>query len=306
VPLSEDLRDELASIAPTRDCDRLAEVSGLFHAAGSIHLRGRGEVSVHVDVVSSAVARRAFSLLRALGIESEIRTYRRPAFDRATRFQLHVPGNPGTLRLLHAAGVLDVRHRPLEHPPKRVVGRGCCRGAYLRGALLGSGSLSGPRDPHLEIRAAGRAGAEFVAAVAAQEGARLRVVDRARYAAAYAKGAETIVDVLGAAGAGDVVLALEERSVVAATRSTANRLANADHANLVRSSRAAHAQTQAVRRLREAGGLEQLPPRLREIAELRLRHPALSVRELARRCDPPATKASAYRRLRKLQQLAER
>ncbi|MFN2628737.1 MAG: DNA-binding protein WhiA [Gaiellaceae bacterium] len=305
MPLSEDLRDELASIAPTRDCDRLAELSGLFHAAGSVHLRGRGQVSVHVDVVSSAVARRAFSLLRALGIESEIRTYRRPAFDRGMRFQLHVPGCPDTLRLLHAAGVLDAWHRPLEHPPKRVVGRGCCRGAYLRGALLGSGSLSGPRDPHLEIRAAGRAGAEFVAAVAAQEGARLRVVDRARYAAAYTKGAETIVDVLGAAGADDVVLALEERSVVAATRSSASRLANADHANLVRSSRAAHAQTQAVRRLREAGRLEQLPPQLRELADLRLRHPTLSLRELARKCDPPATKASAYRRLRKLQQLAE-
>jgi DNA-binding protein WhiA len=306
VPLSEDLRSELAGIAPTRDCDRLAELSGLFHAAGSIHLRGRGEVSVHLDLVSSAVARRAFSLLRTLGIESEIRTYRRAAFDRATRFQLHVPGTPATLRLLHEAGVLDARHRPLERPPKRVVGRGCCRGAYLRGALLGGGSLSGPLDPHLEIRAASSDGAEFVAAVAAQEGAQLRVADRARHAVAYAKATETIIDVLGAAGATDVVLALEERSVVAATRGAANRLANADHANLVRASRAAHAQIQAVRRLDGDGRLATLPAALREVAALRVRHPTLSLRELARKCDPPATKASAFRRLRKLQDLAER
>jgi DNA-binding protein WhiA len=306
VPLSEDLRNELAGIAPERDCDRLAELSGLFHAAGSIHLRGRGEVSVHLDLVSSAVARRAFSLLRALGIESEIRTYRRPAFDRATRFQLHVPGTTETLRLLHAAGVLDAQHRPLERPPKRVVGRGCCRGAYLRGALLGGGSLSGPRDPHLEIRTGGLDGAEFVAAVAAQVGATLRVADRARYAVAYAKGTETIIDVLGAAGAADAVLVLEERSVLAGTRSGANRLANADHANIVRSSRAAHAQIRAVRQLDADGVLEQLPDPLREVAALRVRHPTLSLRELARKCDPPATKASAYRRLRKLQQLADR
>jgi DNA-binding protein WhiA len=306
VPFSEDLRNELAGIAPTRDCDRLAELSGLFHAAGSIHLRGRGEVSVHLDLVSSAVARRAFSLLRALGIDSEIRTYRRPAFDRTTRFQLHVPGTAKTLRLLHQAGVLDAHHRPLERPPKRVVGRGCCRSAYLRGALLGGGSLSGPRDPHLEIRAGGVDGAEFVAAVAAQAGAAMRVVDRGRYAAAYAKGTETIVDVLGAAGAADAVLVLEERSVLSGTRSNANRLANADHANLVRSSRAAHAQIQAVRRLEKSGQLELLAPTLRELARLRVRHPTLSLRELARKCDPPATKASAYRRLRKLQQLAER
>jgi DNA-binding protein WhiA len=306
VPVSEDLRNELAGIAPKRGCDRLAELSGLFHAAGSVHLRGRGEVSVHLDLVSSAVARRAFSLLRALGIESEIRTYRRPAFDRATRFQLHVPGTAKTLRVLHEAGVLDVQHRPLERPPKRVVGRSCCRGAYLRGALLGGGSLSGPRDPHLEIRTGGLDGAEFVAAVAAKDGARLRVADRGRFAVAYAKGTETIIDVLGAAGAADTVLALEERSVLGATRSTANRLANADHANLVRSSRAAHAQIQAVRRLEKSGQLELLPQALRELARLRLRHPTFSLRELARKCDPPATKASAHRRLRKLQELARR
>ena len=53
VSLSEDLRNELAAIAPRSDCDRLAELSGLFHTAGSVHLRGRGEVSVHLDVADS-------------------------------------------------------------------------------------------------------------------------------------------------------------------------------------------------------------------------------------------------------------
>ena len=66
MPLSEDLRNELAGIAPKRGCDRLAELSGLFHVAGRAHLRGRGGVDVHLDVASSTVARRAFALLRAL------------------------------------------------------------------------------------------------------------------------------------------------------------------------------------------------------------------------------------------------
>jgi DNA-binding protein WhiA len=301
VPLSEDLRSELAAIAPTRDCDRLAELSGLFHAAGSIHLRGRGEISVHLDLATSAIARRAFTLLRELGVESEIRTYRRAAFDRGTRFQLHVRGTPAALRVLHQAGVVGVRGEPRDRPAKRVVGRSCCRGAYLRGALLGGGSLSGPRDPHLEIRSAGVEGAAFVASLAD-----LRVLDRGRNAIAYAKGTERIVDVLTAAGASDVALALEERSVVAATRAAANRAANADHANLVRASRAAHEQIQAVRRLRADGRLERLPANLRDLAELRVRHPTLSLRELARKCSPPTTKSAAYRRLRKLKEIADR
>lgn len=298
--LSEDLRDELAAIAPESDCDRLAELSGLFHVAGSVHLRGRGIVDVHLDLVSSAVARRAFSLLRAFGVDSEIRTYQRQAFDHATRYQLHVEGTPRAYETLHRAGVLDASHRPLERPPQRVVARRCCRGAYLRGALLGAGSLSGPRTVHLEIRTAEVEGARFLAEVAAREGAELHVHERARHAVVYAKGIETITDVLIAAGASDVVLVLEENAVMAATRSDANRLANADHANLVRTSRAAHTQLEAVRKL----GVDSLPDELRELASLRVRHPTLPIAELARRCRPPLTKASAYRRLRRLVELA--
>ena len=293
--LSEDLRNELAQIAPDEDCDRLAELSGLFHVAGSVHLRGRGEVALHLDLTSSAVARRAFE------VESEIRTYQQHAFDRATRYQLHVAGGEHAYETLHAAGVLDASHRPLERPPLRVLARRCCRRAYLRGALLGAGSLSGPRDPHLEIRTAELEGARFLAEVATREGADLHVLDRGRHAVAYAKGTESIADALVAAGATDTVLALEESSVLAAIRADANRLANADHANLVRTSRAAHAQLEAVRKL----DLDALPDDLRELASLRLRHPTASIADLAKRCRPPTTKASAYRRLRRLQQLAE-
>jgi cell division protein WhiA len=302
--LSDDVRNELASIEPRQACDRLAELSGLFHAAGSVHLRGRGEVALHLDLASSACARRAFSLLRTFDIDSEIRTYRQRAFGQPTRYQLHLGGDARSLQVLHEAGVLTERLAPLERPPKRVVARACCRGAYLRGALLGGGSLSGPRAPHLEIRSASVAGAQFTAVVAAREGIVLAVHDRGRHAVAYAKGSDSIAALLAAAGASDTVLALAERAVLGSTRARANRLANADHANLVRTSRAAHAQLQAVRRLERSGELARLSAPLREVARLRARHPTLSLRELALRCDPPATKAAVQRRLGRLVRLA--
>ena len=216
--LSDDLRSELAAIAPERGCCRLAEVSALFHSAGSVHLRGRGRVALHLDVATSGVARRAFSLLRQLGIHSEIRTYSRRSFDRATRYQLHVSGNESALAALVEAGVLDARHAPVERPPKRVVGRACCRGAYLRGAILGGGSLSGPRSPHLELRTTSLEGAEFLRWVAAADDVHLGVLDRGRHAVAYAKGLDAIESVLSRAGATDAVLTFEERSIVAAAR----------------------------------------------------------------------------------------
>jgi cell division protein WhiA len=304
VSLSEDLRNELAAIAPTNQCDRLAELSGLFHSAGSVHLKGRGEVAVHLDVAASAIARRAFALLRGFGVSSEIRTYPRRAFDGGTRYQLHVAGDEHALQVLHEAGVLSARLTPLANPPRRVVARSCCRSAYLRGALLGGGSLSGPRTPHLEIRTAEPEGADFVARVAADERLDLRVADRSRHSIAYAKAADTIAGVLALAGAGRTVLLFEENAVIAATRSRANRLANADHANLVRTSRAAHEQLQAIERLRKSGAFLKLPPRLQEIGELRERHPTFSLRELALTCDPPTSKAAVHRRLQQLRHLA--
>ncbi len=302
--LSEDLRNELAAIEPRKDCDLLAELSGLARAAGTVHLLGRRRVALHLDLPSSAVARRAFTILRRLGVDSEIRTYQRRAFDRGTRYQLHVAGDDRALQVLHEAGVLTARLAPLEVPPQRVVPRACCRSAYLRGTLLGAGSLSGPRSPHLEIRLSSLDSARFLASVTEHEDVRLAVLDRGRHAVAYAKGAEMIAGALALAGASDLALVFEERAVVADTRSHANRLANADHANLVRTSRAAHAQLQAVRRLEREGKLESLSAPLREAARLRVRHPALPLRELALRSGRPASKAAMHRRLRKLVELA--
>jgi DNA-binding protein WhiA len=300
VSLSDDLRDELAQIAPVRQCCRLAEVSALFHGSGAWHLRD-GQVAVHLDLASSAAARRAFALLRNLGVRSEIRTYRRRAFEQATRYQLHVLVADPALAVLREAGVLSPSGAPLEAPPKRVVGRSCCRAAYVRGALLAAGSLSGPRHPHLELRAASLDGARFLAAVALLEGVSLAVAERRSHAVAYAKGHDAIADTLALAGAGDTALRLEEHSVLAALRADANRLANADGANLERAARAAYRQLAAIREI----GLDALPADLQEIAELRVRHPSASLAELAAKARPPVSRSAAHRRLRTIVKLTE-
>jgi len=301
---SEDVREELARIAPTRRCDRLAELSALFHAAGSLHLRGQGEWALHLDLGSGATARRAFALLRDEDLRSEIRTYQRRAFDRGTRYQLHLEGDEDALDVLVDAGVLDRRHAPLQRPPRRVVARACCRAAYLRGAFLGGGTLSIRHAAHLELRTSTLEAAVLLQEVAAAAGAGLRVTERPTHVAAYAKAWDEVESLLALTGAAEAVLALEERVVLAATREQANRLANADHANLVRTTRAARAQLEAVETLRADRRLEKLPGELREAAELRMRFPTESLRELARRTDPRASKAAVQRRLRRLQDLA--
>jgi cell division protein WhiA len=303
--LSEDVREELAAIEPRKACCRLAELSALVRSAGSVHLRGGGRIALHLELASGPVARRAFTLLRSYGVPCEIRTYKRRAFEQGTRYQLHLDDDARALQALNEAGVLDANLAPLERPPRRVVGRSCCRAAYLRGAFLAAGSASGPRNAHFELRTADAGSAAFLAEVAGAEGFSLAVYERSRHAVAYGKGAETIGELLAFLGAQEAALRFGEQAVVAATRARANRLANADHANIVRTSRAADVQLRAIRRLEREGRLGDLAPELGEIARLRTLHPTLSLRELARRCDPPATKAAAHRRLARIQRLAE-
>ena len=296
--LSEDLRNELAGIAPERDCDRLAELSGVAHTAGSLHLRGRGEIALHLDLASPAAARRAFSLFRELGVTSEIRTYQRRAFGRETRYQVHVEGSGRALEVLREAGIGS---SSLDRPPKRVVARACCRAAYLRGALLGGGTFSGPRSPHLEVRSASLEGAEFVAEIAARAGLQLQVLDKGRHAVAYAKGSGPIADALAAAGASAAVLGLEEHVVMAETRVAREPSRECRSRESRPDEPRAQVQIRAIKQLE----LDDLPDRLREMAELRLRYPALSLRELALRCSPPTTKSAAQRRLASLVRRAE-
>jgi hypothetical protein len=302
--LSADARAELAALVPERRCDRLAEISALFHTAGAVHLLGRGAVSFHLDLAESAVARRAYSILKELRVASEIRTYQRRSFDRAARTQLLVAGSLHAIEILVQAGVLGDAGLPLDRPPGKVVARACCRSAYLRGAFLGAGSLSGPTSPHLEIRTPLHAGAAFVRSVASAAGVRLRVADRESHSIAYAKGWDAIESYLSVSGASDTVLLLEERALVAELRADANRLANADHANLVRQSRSARSQLEAVQLLDGEGALDGLAPALQSAAELRRRHPSLSSRELAARAEPPVTKAAMAARLARLVALA--
>ena len=250
------------------------------------------------------MARRAFSLLRGFGVSAEIRTYRRQAFGRETRYELHLGEDPRAVQVLNEAGVVDAGLAPLEQPPRRLVARSCCRAGYLRGALLAAGSVSGPHAPHLELRTATRTGAERLAALAAEDGIALAVVERPRHAAAYARGRDAIAELLGLVGAHDAALSLEETGVIGATRARANRLANADHANLVRASRCSAGRARGHPPARGAGR-----PRRSLAGPARDRRaspslPTLSLRELAGRFSRPTTKATVHRRLKRLERLA--
>ena len=128
-----------AAATGSRSCPRCST------PPAAIHLLGRGRVALQLDLGSPAAARRAFALLRELGIHSQIRTYRQHAFERPTRYQLHVDGDASSLAVLAEAGV----DRPL--PPAVAASAAARRRPYVLPLRLPSRQLARRR---IAVRAA--------------------------------------------------------------------------------------------------------------------------------------------------------
>ncbi len=122
----------------------------------------------------------------------------------------------------------------------------------------------------------------------------------------YYKDFEAIVDVLTLVGAFGAVLQLEDIRALRETKNRIHRLVNTEAANLERVAAAASTQRRTIDYLASAYGLPQLSPPLREIAELRLRHPDESLAELGARCNPAIAKPTVSSRLCALARLAGR
>lgn len=193
----------------------------------------------------------------------------------------------------------------LETPRKPA--RRCDRTMELRGALLACGSLSaGAQGYHLEFVLAQSDAATRLDGILRSLGFAPKMMLRKRRPVLYFKDFDAIAAVLATIGAHRAVLHLEEIRAVKETKNRIHRLVNTEAANLERSAAAAAAQRQTIDFIASAHGLGNLPRAMREIAELRLRHPDESLAELGRRCKPPISKPTVNSRLCSLGRLAAR
>ncbi len=248
--LSDDLRDELAQIAPRAALlparravgalprlRRLAPARRRASPCTSTSRAPRPRGARSRSCATSASAR------RSAPIGGRRSTARRATSCTST-------STPRALDVLREAGVLSAVAARRSSSRRSASSAARAAAAPTCAARCSAAARSPARATR--ISRCGRAaldGARFIAEVAAREDVRCRVAERRNHAVAYAKGHEAIGDLLALAGASDTALRLEEHAVVAATRASANRLANADEANLVRTARAAHAQLEAIRAL---------------------------------------------------------
>ncbi len=300
------VKQELNRVRPERPCCRTAQLAALFRGAGSFHIKGRERFGLEANLGLSATARNAIPMIRSFQLPVEIRVREEKRLRQRKRFELYLEGGSRFVQFLNEIGILSDGMALRRMTPRRIIKRQCCRSAFLRGAFLAGGSVSRPGQPaHLEICGGGP---EFLATVreaAAGLDISLRTSVRRKSSFIYTKNLTAVRDFLVKTGAHEATLEFEQQAIMAAVRGDANRRANFDHANAVRCSKAAARQVHAIKAMRRSAEWGHLNPGLVEIAELRMRHPSMTIIELGQQAAPPLTKSAVNHRLRRLMQIAE-
>jgi len=300
-------KNELARIQGNGGCCKRAELAALVKMDGTLHING-SQMSLDIKNYNAAVARKAFSLVKELfDIGAQVMVRRKIRLRKNNIYLVRVPAAEKKTEIMSALGIMDDAGLLQEKAPGSLLGRDCCRRAYLRGLFLGGGSVSSPeRAYHLEIITNNLRHARDILRIL--KGFKLSggINVRKNWYVVYLKESEQIAECLNIMGAHNALLDFEGKRVYKDVRNRVNRLVNCETANLDKTVAAAVRQVEDIKLISRCKGLEKLPTSLRQTAEARLQFPDANLRELGEVMVPPVGKSGVNHRLRKLSEIAGR
>jgi len=297
VSFSSEAKKEIAAALPDKICCRAAQVYGMLecgHAFSDQEISLQTEQEVIADVYARLIS-------RVVGI-------RRPDWQeqsqRGSRHRCSIDDPAQRLQVLERFG----------HTPREVSLRlnranlecdGCAR-AYLRGAFLACGAVTDPEhDYHLEFSLPHYNLSRDLTALLREVNIPAKVTTRGNAYIVYIKGSERIEDCLTYLGASRASLEMMGVKMVKSIRNDTNRRINCESANIDKTVQAAGAQTDALRKIESTCGLTALPEELQAVAQLRLEHPEMSLRDLGAAMDPPLSRSGVNHRLQRIIKFAE-
>lgn len=183
--------------------------------------------------------------------------------------------------------------------------KSCCQSAFLRGAFLVCGTMINPeREYHAEfVLPTQSLGSDF-REILTDCGIEPKCTIRKGSSVVYIKESEQIEDLLTLMGDSASALSIMNIKIVKDVRNKVNRVTNCETANIGKTVSAASGQIADIQRIERHKGLASLPDELREIAELRLENPDMSLRELGGMLSEPLSRSGVNHRLQRLHEIA--
>lgn len=301
---ASEVKKELTAIK-VHEKNARAELMALIRMNGSIALANH-HLILNIQTENPAIARRIYSLLKEFyHVESEIVVRRKMKLKKNNQYIVRL--RYAAQHVLDDLGILQnlqIKERvPLELLDDEWMVR-----SYLRGAFLAGGSVNNPETSryHLEIYSLYEEHNEMIAQMMNKFGLNAQTTARRSGFIVYLKEAEKIADFMSLIGATNSMLQFENVRIVRDMRNSVNRLVNCENANMNKIANASTRQIENIRLIDERVGIKTLPDKLRAIAETRLAHQEVSLKELGELVPGgPISKSGVNHRLRKLNAYAD-
>ena len=300
-----EVKKELTSLEEHREHAK-AELAALIRMNGSLSINNQQFV-LNVQTENAAIARRIYSLLKDhYNVRSELLVRRKMKLKKNNVYIVRLKQE--TKRVLLDLDIMDglMFH---SHVSDEIMGNAQKMRSYLRGAFMASGSVNNPETSryHLEIYSIYEEHNQDICDMLNYYGLNARALERRNGFISYLKGAEKIADFLTLIGATNSMLKFEDVRIVRDMRNSVNRLVNCETANMNKTIDAASKQIDNIEFIQQRVGLGALPEKLQEIAELRLEHPEVSLKELGEMIPSGAiSKSGINHRIRKINEFADR
>ena len=315
---SSDVKGELARLEIKKKEDMLAEISGFLRVSGSIRLNGSGKMSIVASTENPAIARHFKKLIKDyFGSSADLEIVESEApgsgkhYSSGYRYSLKIGHEGKSDRILRETGILMIKEGDdylSDGIYQPIISKKSAKKAYLRGLFLGCGTISDPKKSyHLEfvIKRDGLA-QDLKKLIDSFVEMRANISKRKNQNIVYIKKADYISDMLGIMGADSAVMNFENIRLERKIKGEAMRLSNCDNANVDRLITAAERQLKDIELIDKYMGVDNLPLRLNEIANARLKNPSASLTEIGNSLTEPVGKSAVTKRFAKLKEIAEK
>lgn len=290
----------------SKPCCEKAELSALIRMSGVLQLSSNRKVILDISTENAAITRRIYTLLKAyFHVHMELLVRKKMRLKKNNIYIVRIPTH--VQPILHHLHIVSEDFLFTEGIDARIIQNSCCKRAYLRGAFMAGGSVNNPEGSayHLEISSMYEEHCRALVGLANEFHLNARFIERKKGFVLYLKEGEKIIDLLSIIGAHQALFKFEDVRIMRDMRNSVNRIVNCETANLNKTIGAALRQLESIRYLEKKIGLDKLPLKLREVAEVRLAHPDSNLKEVAEHLGRKVSKSGINHRLRKIDELAE-
>ena len=178
--------------------------------------------------------------------------------------------------------------------------------AIIRGAFLGSGTISDPRKGyHLEIYFKDEKSLYIAIGILNYYNINVKSIEQKKWIL-YIEEGESISNFLAFVGAKNSVLEFEETRVVKEIRNNVNRQINLENANLNKTILSSVKQINYIKLIKKKNRFNELSDKERKLAEIRLKNPDASLDDLRKMLGENISKSGVSHRMKKIERLAEK